>query len=437
MKSKLCFAVMLAFSAGLGPSPGPSLALGQNQLDTKQRARAAHDAAKQGQDAIPVLQGYVSDTDLGVRLEAVKSLDDIGGPKTVDALVLASRDNDPEMQIRAVDGLVNVYLPGFMKTGISGSLQRVGTSVKAKFTDTNDQIIDAFVEVRPEVIAAVGHLASSGASLESRANACRALGILRGRAAVPDLVEALHSKDNRVMYESLIALQKIRDVSAGPRLAFLLHDLEEKVQLAAIETTGLLRNTEAAPDLRDVLAHTHSPKVRRAVVASLAMLGDPADHALFERNLTDNDDALRAAGAEGLARLKNPADLPALDKAFNAEHKFSPRLSIAFALVSSGKLEMGEFSPLRYLVNTLNQKAYQGVAIAFLTELARDLPVRQALYPVLPSATKDEKIQLGIVLSRSGDKDSLPYLEALQRDPDQDVAQESIRSLRTLRARLP
>jgi hypothetical protein len=40
-------------------------------------------------------------------------------------------------------------------------------------------------------------------------------------------------------------------------------------------------------------------------------------------------------------------------------------------------------------------------------------------------------------MSRSGDKDSLPYLEALQMDPDQEVAQESIRSLRTLRARLP
>lgn len=138
-----------------------------------------------------------------------------------------------------------------------------------------------------------------------------------------------------------------------------------------------------------------------------------------------------------MARLKNPADLPTLDKAFNAERKLSPRLSIAFALVSLGKLDMGEFSPLRYLVNTLNQRAYQGVAIAFLTELARDLPVRQAIYPALPSATKDEKIQLGIVMSRSGDKDSLPYLEALQMDPDQEVAQESIRSLRALRARLP
>jgi HEAT repeat protein len=431
MKSTVCFAVMLASWFG------PGLAAGQTQLDTKQRARAAHDAAKQGQDAIPTLQQYVTDMDLGVRLEAVKALDDIGGPKTVDALVLASRDSDPEMQIRATDGLVNVYLPGYIKTGISGSLQRAGTSVKAKFTDTNDQIIDAFVEVRPEVIAALGHLASAGASLESRANACRALGILRGSAAIPDLVEALHSKDNRVMYESLIALQKIRDVSAGPRLAFLLHDLEEKIQVAAIETTGLLRNTEAAPDLRDVLARTHSLKVRRAATESLAMLGDPADHALFERNLTDNDDALRAAGAEGLARLKNPADLPTLDKAFNAEHKLSPRLSIAFAMVALGKLDLGEFGPLRYLVNTLNQRAYQGVAIAFLTELARDLPVRQAIYPMLPSATKDEKIQLGIVLSRSGDKDSLPYLEALQMDPDQEVAQESIRSLRTLRARLP
>ena len=88
-------------------------------------------------------------------------------------------------------------------------------------------------------------------------------------------------------------------------------------------------------------------------------------------------------------------------------------------------------------MNTLNLRAYQGVAIAFLTELARDLPVRQAIYPMLPGATKDEKIQLGMVLSRSGDKDSLPYLETLSMDPDQEVAQEGIRSLRTLRARLP
>ena len=36
------------------------------------------------------------------------------------------------------------------------------------------------------------------------------------------------------MYESLIALQKIRDPAAGPGMAFLLRDLDEKVQMAAL-----------------------------------------------------------------------------------------------------------------------------------------------------------------------------------------------------------
>jgi hypothetical protein len=77
------------------------------------------------------------------------------------------------------------------------------------------------------------------------------------------------------------------------------------------------------------------------------------------------------------------------------------------------------------------------VASALVTELARDLQVRQAVYPLLTRATKDEKIQLAIIFARSGDRDSLPFLETLSVDPDNDVAQESIRSLRTLRARLP
>ncbi len=415
-----------------------AMVFSQPQGDTKQRARAAHDLSKQGEQGISKLAPYVPDTDLSVRVEAVKSLDDIGGPKTVDLLVKASHDTDPEIQIRATDGLVNVYLPGFMKFGVSGSLQRVGDSVKAKFTDTNDQIIDAYVEVRPDVIDALGHLAASGASLESRANACRALGILRGRAAIPQLAEALHSKDNQTMYEALVALQKIRDPASGTRVTFLVHDLDPRVQITAIQTAGMLLDREASPDLRDVLGRTHDARVRRAATSSLAMLADPADHDGFLRDLADTkDDELRAAGAEGLARLKNPADRPTLEKTFTAEHKLSPRLSEAFAVVSLGNLDTGEFSALRYLVNTLNQKMYQGVALPFLVELARAQPVRQALYPLLTGATKDEKIALGTVLARSGDKDSVPYLEALSMDPDKEVAQDGIRNLRTLRTRLP
>ena len=406
-------------------------------VDTKQRIRTVHELAKQGEDAIPKIDPYVNDTDLNVRIEAVKALVDIGGPRSIDPLVRATHDSDPEIQIRATDGLVNFYLPGYEKTGISGSLQRIGNSVKAKFTDTNDQVIDVFVQVRPDVIEALGKLANGGASLEARANAARALGILRGRAAIPDLAEALHSKDDLVMYEALIALQKIRDPSAAPRVTFLLRDLDQRIQITALETAGVLRNQEAAPEVRDVVAHASAIKVRRAAMSALAMLGEPADRPTFLRNLMDKDDALRAAAAEGLGRLKDPADRPAIEKAFMDEHKMNPRLSDAFALVSLGDLDTGEFSPLRYLVNTLNVKSYRGVAVAFLTELARGAKVRQAIYPMLATATKDEKIQLSIVLARSGERDSVPYLDTLSKDPDSEVSQEGIRSLRTLQARLP
>ena len=408
------------------------------QLDTKGRVKAVHDLAKQGQDAIPQIAPYVSDPDLSVRIEAVKALVDLSGPQTVDALVRATSDSDPEIQIRATDGLVNVYLPGFIKTGMSGTLQRVGGGIKAKFSDSsNEQVIDAYVQVPPKVISALGKLARAGSDVEARANAARAVGVLRGKAAIPDLIEALHSKDNVVMFEALIALQKIRDPSAAPRISFLVHDLDDKIQIAALETTGLLLNRDAAPDVRDALDHARDIKVRRAALSALAMLGDPGDHATFLRDLSNKDDALRAAAAEGLARVKNPADREILAKAFADEHKMSPRLSDAFALVALGDLETSEFSPLRYLFNTLNIRSYQGVAIAFLTELARNAQVRQAIYPMLTGATKDEKIQMSIVLARSGDRDSIPYLETLSMDSNPDVASEGIRSLRTLRARLP
>ena len=412
-------------------------ALAFSQQDTKQRARAAHDLAKQGEEAIPKLLPYVDDNDISVRIEAVKSLDEIGGPKTVDALVKLCLDPDPEIEIRATDGLINVYMPGYLKTGLGGSIQRVGTSIKAKFSGANDQVIDAYVEVRPEVIAALGKLVTKGSGTDARANAARAIGILRGRAAIPDLIEALHSKDDSVMFESLTAIEKIRDPEAAPRIAFLLRDLEEKIQIAALQTTGILLNREAEPDVRDVLQRTKSPKVKRAALTALAMLGTAADHAIFLSYLADKDDTMRSAASEGLGRIKNPVDLPTLEGTFKNEHKMGPRLAAAFALVDLGDLDTSEFTPLRYLVNTLNVRTYQGVALAYLTELSRDLKVRLAIYPMLPRATKDEKIQLCTVFARAGDKDTLPYLETLSVDPDKDVAAEAIRSLRTLRSRLP
>lgn len=390
---------------------------------------------KGGASAIPKLAALLTNPDVEIRLEAAKQIAEIDTQYSLDPLIQAARDTDAEIQIRATDGLVNFYLPGYLKTGFGSSLRRVGTSIKGRFTDTNDQVIDPYITPRADVIAALGALARNGAKPEARANAARAVGILRGKAAIPDLVQAMHSKDTAIIYESLVALQKIRDPEAASSIAFLLRDLDPKVQIAALETTGLLLNKAALPDLVDVLNHTRDNKVRRAALTAIAMLPDGSSREIYARYLADKDEKLRAAAAEGYARLKDPADLPLLEKAYQDEGKTSPRLSMAFAQAMLGKTEISEFSPLQFVVNTLNSAAYHGEAFPFLVELAREPAVRKSLYTPLLQGTKDEKIYLARVMARSGDKDDVPQLEKLSHDADPEVAQEGLRALKNLQAR--
>jgi HEAT repeat protein len=392
--------------------------------------------AKQGPEAIPTVAQYLNSTSVDTRVEAIKQLIALGGKDTIDPLLRGTRDSDSEVQIRATDGLVNYYLPGYVKQGLGSSIVRASASVRAKFSDTNDQTIDAFVIVRPEVIAALGQLARSGTSLDSRANACRALGILRGQAAVTDLLEALRTKDNRTMYEALIALQKIRDPQAGPRVSYLVRDLDDKVQSAAIETVGLLRAKEALPALRDIVKSPRNNKAERAALNAIALMPDPQDRPLLQSYLTSKDDKLRAAGAEGLGRIGDPADKMSLEKTWQEEEKMLPRLASAFSLVMEGNLSLADDAPLRYLLNTLNSAAYRDVASGYLIEAARRPAIRNMLYKPLEQGTRDEKVQLSRILSASGDEASIPYLEKISHDQDSEVAQEGLRALRSLRARL-
>src|SRR5215469_7090747 len=111
--------------------------------------------AKQGQSAIPTVAGYLNSASVDTRVETVKQLTALGGKDSIEPLIRATKDADPEVQIRATDGLVNFYLPGYVKQGLGSTLVRAGASVKAKFSDSNDQIIEPYVTVRPDVVDAL------------------------------------------------------------------------------------------------------------------------------------------------------------------------------------------------------------------------------------------------------------------------------------------
>ncbi|MBI3209479.1 MAG: HEAT repeat domain-containing protein [Candidatus Solibacter usitatus] len=406
--------------------PLVSLQLAAADADVKSRVRTVRNFAKQGVDAVSNIAPYLEDRDRSVRWEAVKALAFLGGPRSMDPLLMASHDTDERIQARAIIGVVNFYLPGYLKSALRSS-GRLGS-------DTSD-IIEQHVVVREDVIRAFGRLAGGSGGATGRAHAARALGILRGQAALHDLYTALRSKNDALLFESILAVQKIRQIESGPEVQFLLRDLKESVQIAAVETTGVLQNKAALPDLAEVLERTKSTKVRRAALTAIALLPEASNRDLYARYFTDRDEHLRGAAAEGYGRLRQSSDLGALEAAFHSEKKAGAKLSMAFACAMLGNQQTGQGSPLQHLVGTLRSRFYRDSAGPLLVELAQDAQVRQTLASMIPQSKKAEKIGIANVLGETGDGDNLPALEALQRDSDQDAAQAGLRAVRNISAR--
>ncbi|MBM3776592.1 MAG: hypothetical protein FJW37_15735 [Acidobacteria bacterium] len=388
------FLILLA-AAGFLPAEEPA-------ASAKDRIRWIRNSPRQGAASIPALDNYLrNDPDGQVRSEAVKALIEIGGPPTLDALVLACADKDSEVQARATDGLVNLYVPGYYKSGFAASLKRAGAGIKGRFSDDNGLVIDPGVKVDPKAQEAVAHLVKNGTWPEVRANAARAAGILRARPAAQNLGAALSARDTQLILESLTAIEKIGDPSVAPLANPLINDLNEKVQITAIGVAAVLRERSAAGPLRRAMENTRSAKVRATALEAIAMIPDESNRALFDAHFADKDGDLRAGAAEGLGRLGNKQDLARLQQAFDTETQMRPRLAQAFALVRLGKIDLNETSPLQYLVNTLNSSAYNGIAQPFLIELARDKAVRGALEPGMEQRTAREKTALAEVFARN------------------------------------
>lgn len=402
----------------------------------RDRRRAVAELGRQGPSALPQLAPVLRDVDVDVRREAVKVISEIGTQDSIPILIQATEDNHPDVQILAVDGLVNIYLPGYFQTGVSAMWSNFTRSVKSRFTEVTDQVIDPYVQVRPEVVAAIGKLVTRGMSADSKANAARGVGILRGKQATPELLEGLKNRDGSVIYESLNALQKIGDPETATKIAYLLNDPDRKIQIAAIETTGMLRNKEASTNLEGLLNRSRHRDVQRAALGSIAMIASADSRPTFLLYINDRDDGLRAAAAEGLGRLGSRDDVPMMRGKFEAETKRGPRISMAFALVHLGDNTTDPLSPLTMIVNETNKSAFRSVAVAFLTELARQSDVRTALYRFMESGTRDERVALCQVMAKSGEADSVPYLERLSQDRDVEVGKEALRALQVVRARV-
>ncbi|MFL6464070.1 MAG: HEAT repeat domain-containing protein [Bryobacteraceae bacterium] len=417
------------------------LAFGQSEdgFSAKQRISRIRDLGKRGGEAIPSLTEYLNDGDRDIRVEAVRAIVKIDGEASLTPLIKATHDNDAEVQIRATDGLVNFYLPGYVAKGLTGPVTRGLRQAKSVFSSRNDQVVDQNVTVKPDVAQAIAIEISGGASADARTNAARAAGILRLRTAVPSLLSSLRARDSQLIFESLVALQKIKDPAAGPGVSPAATDLDERIQITALETIGVLHSLQSAPNVRSALTNARNVRVRRGALEALAMLGIAGDRPIFQQYAEDKDPELRASALEGLGRIREPEDYPLIERAYNeGDANWRVHLAAAFALVDQGKVDTSDdYSPLPYLFENLAMKSKATVASAYLAELVRRDDVRKALTPLISQGTRDQKLVLCSVLGESQSEEVIPVLTTLSRDIDPDVSLAASKAIKTLQARRP
>jgi len=140
------------------------------------RAKAARELGKaQDVSGLPALAEAVSDPSDKVRREVVLALAQMHQPEVLDALIKATRDNNEEISVLAVQSLVGYYTGNVPSPGFSGFLKKNWQRAKEHFNPDTTRI-DPGVYVDPKVVAALDAALKSTRSIRASCVAAKGLG---------------------------------------------------------------------------------------------------------------------------------------------------------------------------------------------------------------------------------------------------------------------
>lgn len=360
------------------------------------------------------------DEDPDVRAEALQSLgmikDFAALPEMLDAL------KDPKWDVRgvAIKSLVALYTEHDIDFIIN---RRAGWNLFNPFLDTSDhEIVEPYITVDPAIVSAIGDSARGDSERDVRISAIRAIGVLRGSAAIPQLADALNA-DQDLRIEVLRAFIKIGDQSAGPHLIPFFRDSDHKVRTQAMVAAGMLKYKPAVEPLLSVYGLgpekkgtfkkvgdkvkgrlSYLPWRDEAALWALSLIGDEKAEQTFVENMTDKDADRRQYAIEGLARIADPRYLDQISRLVLTEKHTDVRLAEYWALY-----KMGSTSNIQYVVRKLETDQEDQARAYLLESNAVDL------YPHIQSSSKEVRRKVIEILGRIGDQDTIKELEPIVR----------------------
>ncbi len=398
--------------------------------DPGTRAKAARQIGESGdRTAVPALASALNDPSEKVRREVVIALGNIRTPASLEAVITATRGTDSNTRVVAIRALSGYYTGEVPEAGFTGFLKETYGSAKKAFSADNARI-DPGVQVDPNVIGALRAALADTRSIQASREAAKALGTLLVRAAVPDLVKSSHSIDVPLARESLYALAKIKDLSAGPQLVDLLDSPNQDIEQDAAETVGVFRTKQAVPRLQDIYQTGRGANLRHAAIDGLALIGDPVSGPFLLQALWNGDKQERVSAAMGLGNAGDPKNMDDAEKALRTEKNGDVRLAIQYALAA-----MGRDQYVADLVEALRSNLRGDDAQTYLIDLTENRKFLPKLYPYLNHKDAAVRRRLCTVLIYTGDSSSLGPLQSLAHDQNNDVAVQALRATRAIRAR--
>ncbi len=258
---------------------------------------------------------------------------------------------------------------------------------------------------RNGVVRALGDLIGSGDEAD-RCYACRALGVLADRAALPLLVERLEDPDIDVCVEAAGALGALGDPAAvGALCKSLAGDPDGEIKLAAARALGQIGAAEAIPVLLEVAACR------------------PGDMAVDDASDWDPWWDVQLAAVEALGRLRSEAAIPVLEALLDDEEGQDIEVALVRALaeiggrgeeILTGRLAGKRSQPRRRAIRALGRSRSDATLA----------PLAERLLDPLPEV----RVATLEALTERGNRAYLRAVLTCCRDPDPSVRAAAIRA---------
>lgn len=385
------------------------------------------------QRAVPDLVVAAKDSDPSVRREIVIALDKMSDMRSLPAFVALISDPEKDIREKCIGSIINLYLP--KEGGLVVTLTKVAKFFNPWSDEWADVVIEPGIAVDPTAITALrDRLQDSEEGI--RVKASRALGILRGKDAIPAMLQNLRTdRSNLVRFEILRALRKTGDTGVAKDLMNYVGYSDSKVRNEAVFTIGRFRYRDAVSELTRLYEKESSlprkeidKSYRERLLDALSFIAERSSEELFKKEAKNLDDTLRLHAAEGLARIGDPSIVSDISRDRLHEKDSKIRTAQAYALYRMGRKEY-----LDELVRSLANHKTHNEAKQYLVEFRTDeLP---DLYAHCKNNDVNIRESLAEILGLVGDTRAIDVLHELSRDTRGEIAALASQAIRRINAR--